>query len=326
MKPENGLMLSLQRLKNLTYRVLNRLEFFPFTLVYVLFNAALKLILLRLGLGLVRVGVVKGEVMSLPRDLMLWFGRIFLRPPGHQFDVCLRLPREAADANLQDVFSVALTFPHIRFRSIGLYWDSSSLADDLALLQSKQDRSDPVVSRTLHEEIGSRGSTQFLEFLHADHEEFALPVAASRDGQTLLKRLVGAAHVVWLNVPTELRPLVDAVAGARPDIQFFHFSPELPESPRAANNQSFFGCGFTLHERMALVQAADAYVGSFDELGCTALICKRPAILLGGGAGEQPDRISRGEIAVWFPASVEPAALRNAVLQFLSHHFAPGGK
>ena len=324
MTPENRLLLSLRWLINLTYRGLSRLAFFPFTLLYVLLNAAHKLILLRLGLGLVRVGVVKGAVVSLPRDLMLWFGRIFPRPPGGQFDVCLRLPREAADANLQDVLSVVLMIP--RVRSIGLYWDSSSLADDLALLQLKQDRSDPVLSTTLHEEIGSRGSTQFLEFLHADHEEFALPVAASRDGQTLLKRQAGAAHVVCLNVPTELRPLVNAIAGARPDIRFFHFSPELPESPRAANNQSFFGCGFTLQERMALVQAADAYVGSFDELGCTALISGRPVILLGSDAGEQPDRISRGEIAMWLPASMEPAALRNAALQFLSHHFAPGEK
>lgn len=324
MKIEGKLALLRQRLDNLYYRVVNRLQFFPFTLLIWVFNVAFRALQLRMGRRLVRVGEVTGVGASLPRNVMLWFGRIFLRPPGHQFDVCLRLPREAADANLQDVLSVVLTIP--RVRSIGLYWDSSSLADDLALLQLKQDRSDPVVSTTLHEEIGSRGSTQFLEFLHADHEEFALPVAASRDGQTLLKRLVGAAHVVCLNVPTELRPLVNAIAGARPDIRFFHFSPELPESPRAANNQSFFGCGFNLHERMALIQAADAYVGSFDELGCTALICRRPAILLGGGAGEQPDRISRGEIAVWFPASVEPAALRNAVLQFLSHHFAPGGK
>jgi hypothetical protein len=324
MMPENGLMLSLQRLKNLTYRVLGRLEFFPFTLLYVLLNAALKLILLRLGRGLVRAGAVKGEVMLLPRDLMLWFGRIVPRPPGHQFDVCLRLPKDAAEANLQDVFSVALTFPHIR--SIGLYWDSPSLADDLALLKSRQGRNDPVVYATLCEEIGSRGSTQLLEFLHADHEEFALPVAAARDGQTLLKRQVGAAHVVCLNVPTELRPLVDAVAESRPEIRFFHFSPELPESPRVTNNHSFFGCGFTLHERMALVRAADAYIGGFDELGCTALILGRPAILLGGSAGDQPDRIRRGEIAVWFPAPVEPAALRNAVVEFLSHHFAPGRK
>ena len=319
MKTNSKLELFLRRQKNLTLLVLNRLQFFPFTLLYVLINAALKLILLRRCTGVVRAGSMTGDVASLPRDAMLWLGRVLIGPPGSQFDACLRLSQECTDPGLHEFLSVALTFP--RIGSVGLYWDSCSLTDDLTLLQSKRDRSDPA-SAALHEEIGSRGCTQFAEFLRSDLAEFALPFAALRDAQTLLKRQAGAAHVVCLNVPAELRALADAVTGACPHVRFFHFSPEPPESASPTNNQSFFGWGFTLHDRMALVQAADAYVGTFDELGCTAVISGRPAILLGGGSGVQLDPVSRGDIAVWLPGHLEPTALMKVVLQFLSDRLA----
>ena len=96
----------------------------------------------------------------------------------------------------------------------------------------------------------------------------------------------------------------------------------LPIS-RAANNQSLYGYGLSLHERMALVQAADAYVGSFGELGCAALVSGRPAVLLGGGTGEQPDRTSRGEISLWFPDTAATPELTEAVLQFLFRRLGP---
>jgi hypothetical protein len=319
MRANSKLVLFRRRLISFTYRVLNRLQFFPITLLYVWFNAALKLIVLRLGLGVVRVGSATGDVSSLPRDAMVWLGSASSGPPGHQFDVCLRLSRENAAAELHDVFSVALTFP--RIQSVGLYWDSSSLDDDLHILQSKRDRSRRALT-ALHEEIGARGSTQLVEFLHSDHGELVLPVATSRDAQTLLKRYAGAADVVCLNLSMELRALADAVVRACPHIRFCHFSPEPPESAGAANSQSFFGWGLTLHERMALVQAADAYVGAFDELGCTAVISRRPAILLGGGSGVQPDRVSRDGIAVWLPGQPDPTALTKMVLQFLSDRLA----
>ena len=319
MKANSKLGLYPRRLIDLTHRALNRLRFFPFTLLYVLFNAALKLIQLRLRPRGVCVGSVTAGVISLPRDAMLWLGRVLIGPPGSQLDVCLRLSREADDAELHDIFSVALTFP--RIRSLGLYWDSWSLADDLRLLESKRGRSDPA-SAALHEEIGSRGSAQFVEFLRSDHSEFALSVAATRDAQTLLKRHARAAHVVCLNVATEQRALADAVAEACPHVWFFHFYAEPPESVSAANNQSFFGWGFSLHERMALAQTADAYVGAFDELGCTAVISRRPAILLGGGSGVQLDPVSRGDIAMWLPGKPEPAEVIKIVLQFLSDRLA----
>jgi hypothetical protein len=78
-----------------------------------------------------------------------------------------------------------------------------------------------------------------------------------------------------------------------------------------------------LLQRMALASAVDAYVGSFDALGCTAVISKRPAILLGGGSGVQLDSVNPGDVAVWLPVQREPSALTKMVLQFLSDRLAP---
>jgi len=317
---ESKVVLLRRWLINFTNRALRRLGFFPFTLFYVVLNAAIKVVQLRRGHIVVRVGEVTGEATSPPRSVMLWLDRVLTGPPGYQFDVCLRLPREAADANLHDVFSVLLTSP--RFRSVGLYWDASSLADDLTLLQAKQGRNDPTVWATSYEDLGSLSFKQLQEFFQADHVGIVLPVAATRDAQTLLKRQARGAYAVCLNVPVEQWSLADTVAVARPDVRFFDLASALPTT-KAANSQSLYGYGLNLHERMALVQAADAYVGSFDEVGCAALVSGRPAVLLGGGTGEQPDRISRGDIAVWFPDPVEPTTLAKAVLQFLSRQIGP---
>jgi len=317
---ESKVVLLRRWLINFTNRALRRLGFFPFTLFYAVFNAAIGAFQLRRGHIVVHVGEMTGEATSLPRSVMLWLDRVLTTPPGYQFDVCLRLPREAADANLHDVFSILLTSP--RLRSIGLYWDASSLADDLPLLQAKQGRNDPAVWATPYEDLGALSFKQLQEFFLADHVGIVLPVAATRDAQTLLKRQAGGAYAVCLNVPVEHRSLIAAVEATRPDTRFFDLAPAL-QTTKAANSQSLYGYGLNLHERMALVQTADAYLGTFDELGCAALISKRPAVLLGGGTGEQPDRIRRGDIAVWFPGPVEPTTLAKAVLQLWSHQIGP---
>ncbi len=299
---------------------LRRLGFFPFTLLYTVINAAIRVVQLRQGHKVLRVGEVTGKATALPHSVMLWLDRVATGLPEHRFDICLRLPREAADDNLHDVFSVLLTSP--RLRSVGLYWDSSSLADDLPLWQAKQGRNDPTVWATPYEDLGALSFKQLQEFFQADHVGIVLPVAATRDAQTLLKRQAGGAYAVCLNVPVEQQFLVAAVEAARPDVNFFDLAPAL-QTTKAANSQSLYGYGLNLHERMALVQVADVYVGSFDELGCAALVSGRPAVLLGGGTGEQSDGIRRGDIAVWFPGPVEPTTLAKAVLQFLSRQIAP---
>lgn len=303
-----------------TNGALRRLGFFPFTLFYAVIYAAIRVVRLRQDHDVLRVGEVTGETTSLPRSVMLWLDRVATGLPEPRFDICLMLPRDAADANLQEVFSVLLTSP--RLRSVGLYWDSSSFADDLPLLQAKQGRNDPTVLATPYEDLGALSFKQLQEFFQADHVGIMPPVAATRDAQTLLKRQAGGDYAVCLNVPVEHRSLIATVEATRPDIRFFDLTPALPTT-KAANSQSCYGYGLNLHERMALVQVADAYVGSFDELGCAALASKRPAVLLGGGTGEQPDRISRGDVAVWFPGPMEPTTLAEAVLQFLSRQTMP---
>jgi hypothetical protein len=318
MKMESKVVFLGRRLLN----ALRRLGFFPFTLFYVVINAAIRVVQLRQGHKVLRVGEVTGEATSLPRSVMLWLDRVATGLPEPRFDVCLRLPREAADANLHEAFSILLTFP--RLRSVGLYWDSSSLTDDLSLLQAQQGRNDPTVWATSYEDLGLLSFKQLHEFFQADHAGIVLPVAATRDAQTLLKRQAGGAYAVCLNVPVEQRSLVAAVEAARPDVRFFDLAPALPTT-KAANSQSLYGYGLNLHERMALVQAADAYVGSFDELGCAALVAGRPVVLLGGGNSEQPDRIRRGEISLWFPDPAPTPRLTEAVLLFLSHQLGPVG-
>lgn len=308
---------------NFTSRALRRLRFFPFTLLHVMLNAALKVVELRRCLMVVRVGEVTDEAASLPRRVMIWLDRIVTTPAEPRFDVCLRLPREVAAANLHEVFSILLTSP--RVRSIGLYWDASSLADDLPLLQAKQGRNDPAVRAALYEDLGPLSFKQLREFFQANHAGIALPVAVTRDAQILLKRQAGKAYAVCLNVPEELRWLTDAVVAVCPNSQFFDLSPTL-WTTKTTNCQSLFSHGFTLHERMALVKASDAYVGSFDELGCAALVSKRPTILLGGGTGGPLDRISHGDKALWFPDPVDQTMAAEMVLQFLSSQLEPTGE
>ena len=233
-----------------TSRVLRRLGFFPFTLFYVVINATVGQFPWWWGRIVLRVGEVAGEATALPRSVMLWLERVLTGPVAYQYHVCLRLPREATDANLHEVFSILLTFP--RLRSVGLYWDSSSLTDDLSLLQAKQDRNDPATWATSYEDLGSLSFKQLQEFFQSNHDGIVLPVAATRDAQTLLKRQAGGAYAVCLNVPGELRSLADALVAARPDVRFFDLAPDPLPATKAANSQALHGYGLNLHERMAL--------------------------------------------------------------------------
>ena len=298
------------------------LRVLPFSLFYVLISAAKRVIQLRGGHELVCAGEVVTGGEALPCSVMIWLDRVAVDLSEPHFDVCLKLPHDAPDANLHDVFSILLTSP--RLRSVGLYWDSASSADDLSLWQGRQDHREAMVWSKLGNDVAARSVQRLHEFFTSFHDAIVLPVAATRDAQTLLKRHVGGAYAVCMNVPAELRSLADAIRAARPDVRFFDLATDaVPPSDGAANSQSLAGCGLSLHERLALAQATDAYVGSFDELGCAALVSGVPAVLLGGGTSEHPDRISHGDNAVWFPGPVEPTAAASAVLQFLSPRLGP---
>src|SRR5712671_2059655 len=109
-----------RRVGHLTQRILFRLRWAPFSLLLLLLNVLVNLTQLRRREVIVAVGEIGGEAGKLPRDAMVWLDSVPAAPPGHRLDLCFSLQPQAADANLHDLFSVALAFP--RFRSIGLYW------------------------------------------------------------------------------------------------------------------------------------------------------------------------------------------------------------
>lgn len=232
------------RIANLARHAADALEFFPLTLVYLLVNAA------RRTQHATEVGVATDAAETLPARAMLWLGRLVTAHPAQPIDVCLRLPREDAGTGVPDAFSVALTFP--RVRSISLYWDEPALADDLQVFRN---------AASLQALGGELSAAQRLL-----PRDLQVPLTAARDALTLFKRHAGGAGVVLVNLA---QPLGETIAAARPDLRFFHLDA---------------GLGFTLHERMALVRAADAYIGEPDELACTALLSGRPALLVETGA------------------------------------------
>jgi hypothetical protein len=284
-------------------RTLRRLEWFPFTLLAALLFAAVRLRELRMGRAVVRVGRATDGTAELPLRSMLWLDRMALDLPSGSFDVCVRLPREAEDANLHDVFSVLLTSP--RLASIGLYWDDAALSDDQPLWQSGAAASAASSSAS---DIDGPSVERLDRFLRAEHQPLDLPVAARREAQTLLKRLAGSAYAICLNLPAGQVPLFEAVVTAAPGVRFFDLG--CPGSkPLPANVTSLADYGLTLHERLAFVQAADAYVGSFDELGSAAIAGGRPGVLVGGGDRGSDALRMLGPAArtVWFPWPAGPA-------------------
>jgi hypothetical protein len=234
-------------------RIFRRFEWFPFTLLAALLFAAVRLRELRTGRAVVRAVRVAEGITARPLRAMLWLDRTASDLPAGSFDVCVRLPRETADATLHDVFSVLLT--SARLKSIGLYWDDAALLDDQPLWQAgapsgAEDIDNPTVERLEH-------------FFQAGHEPLHLPVAARREAQTLLKRLAGDAYAICVNLPEgQPVPFEEIVTGGPVSV----ISPD--------------DYGLTLHERLALVQAADAYIGRFDELGCAAIAGDRPVVVI----------------------------------------------
>jgi len=293
---------------------LRRMNVFPFTLVYSVVSAALKAVELKLLCPAVWPGEASGAAEALPCGVMLWLERIANRRVERQFDLCLALRSEDANDRLHDAFSVMLTSP--RLRSVGFYWDLQRLADDLSLLQWPR-RHEPN-AQPAYERLGSPSLNQFEEFLRSSHEGIALPIAATRDAQTLLKRQVGGALAVCLNLPVGLQPLAAAISAACPAVQFVDLSACPGNAGCAVNSRSLHAYGLGLHERMALAQTADAYVGAFDELGCTAIVSGRPAVLFAGVSGEHLHPIRQDEATMWVCGPMEPTALSQAVVQFLA--------
>jgi hypothetical protein len=295
---------SLARSARAALRRLGRLMLVPFTMLRAVLFAAVRHQELRGGRAVLRVGRTMGATAALPWHTMLWLARIASECPAASFDACLRLPKNATDANLHDVFSVLMTSR--RLSSIGLYWDDAALSDDQPLWQDGG-AAPAVTSGT--SDIGTSSVEALDRFFHAEHEQLDLPIAARREAQTLLKRLAGGAYTVCLNLPLAQRPPLEALMMGAPDVRFFDLGPLRP-APRGANVTSLATCGLTLHERLAIAQAADAYIGSFDELGGAAIIGGRPGALVGAGPDENDDAhalsiLGHGARLVWFPTPAE---------------------
>jgi hypothetical protein len=294
-----------------TIGALRRLRWFPFTLLDMLLFAAVRVYELRAGHAVVRAGRASNRMTSLPLRAMLWLDRIASDLPSGSFDVCLRLPRDAADATLHDVFSVLLASP--RLASIGLYWDDAALSDDHPLWQAGAGYDESSGAN----DIDAPSVERLDRFFRGEHEGLDLPVAARREAQTLLKRQAGAACAICLNLPAALSPLCEAIVTAAPDVRFFDLG--APGSkPLAAKVTLLADYGLTLHERLAFLQAADGYVGRFDELGSTAIMGGRPAVLVGGGdsASETSRVLGPASRTMWFPGSPGPEVAEE-IAEFL---------
>lgn len=308
----------IRRGANFALRVARRLRVFPFSLVYTALSAGSRRHRLAGSEKRARVGEAKGGVS--PLAVLIWLDRIASEHRGRTFDVCLRLPKKAEEANLHDVFSILMATP--RLVSLGLYWDEASLADDLPYFQGGRERAAQTVRSTERDDLDPPHGKRRHAFLAAGHDRFVVPVAAAREAQTLLKRQAGCAYAVCFNPPAGTVGLTEAVANAFPDVGFFDFQ-SFESTPRAAANVvGVGGYGLNLHERMALVSAADAYVGRFDELGAAALIAGRPAALLGDEGAAPP--LSHGDTALWIPDPARLPGLAQTVMGFLRRHCAPG--
>ncbi len=306
-----------RRAANFALRVCRRLRVFPFSLGYTVLSAGVRWRGLMGSKRLARVG--EAECAASPLAVLIWLDRIADDVSGRAFDVCLRLSPGAEDDRLHDIFSILLASP--RLQSLALYWDEERLLEDLPLFQARGDRAGVSVWSSVREDLGSPGAGAIREFLTAPHHgPLALPVAARREAEILLKRLVGGAWAVCLNLPDSVSWLAEEMMRAFPDARFLDLRLGGPASIGGA--VALDGFGLTLHERLALAGAADAYVGRFDELGGAAVLAGRTAVLIGGGDAGPNEWLSRFE-SLWVGRGegLTPM-MAGKVVQFLREHRA----
>jgi hypothetical protein len=270
--------------RSLQVRAARALDVFPLSLASALVAAARGHRELARGTAPLWLAKVM-ELHGLPCRLMMSLDRIGVDLEGRRFDVGLQLPADAPCPMLDDVFSVLVTSPSVR--SIGLYWSDASADEDLRLMRGARGvEGGPAV---IHERLSPTTTHDRSRFLVRRHTTMVLPTPAKREARTLLKRLAGSRYTICLNLDAADGALVDSVAPAFPNARFFALgrgsSGRAPEGARIVAVGEF---GFSLHERLAFVQAADAYVGIFDEHACAAVAAERPCVLLGGVEDERP--------------------------------------
>ena len=306
--------------RSLQVRAARALDAFPLSLASALVAAARRRRELARGTPPLWLAKVM-DLDGLPCRLLMSLDRIGVDLEGRRFDVGLQLPADVPCPGLDDVFSVLVTSPSVR--SIGFSWSDASADEDLRLMRGARGvAGGPAVTQ---ERLTPTTAHDRSRFLVRRHPTLALPAPAEREARTLLKRLAGGRHTICLNVDATDGSLVDAVARAFPDARFFALGRRSSGlAPDGANIVAIGEFGFSLHERLAFVQAADAYVGVFDEHACAAVAAARPCVLLGGVDDERarpPVPSDRGGV-VWLSRPYDVPTATPLVAGFL-RRFAP---
>jgi hypothetical protein len=306
--------------RSLQVRAAGALDVFPLSLASALVAAARRRRELARGTPPLWLAKVM-ELDGLPCRLMMSLDRIGVDLEGRRFDVGLQLPANVPCPVLDDVFSVLVASPSVR--SIGFYWSDASADEDLRLMRGARGvEGGPAVT---HERLTPTTADDRSRFLVRRHTTIALPAPAEREARTLLKRLAGGRYTICLNLDAADGALVNSVAPTFPDARFFGLGRGSSGlAPEGASIVAVGEFGFSLHERLAFVQAADAYVGVFDEHACAAVAAERPCVLLGGVDDERAGLPvpSDGRGVVWLSRPYDVRTATPLVASFL-RRFAP---
>ena len=306
--------------RSLQVRAAGALDVFPLSLASALVAAARRRRELARGTPPLWLAKVM-ELDALPCRLMMSLDRIGVDLEGRRFDVGLQLPANVPCPVLDDVFSVLVASSSVR--SIGFYWSDASADEELRLMRGARGvEGGPAVT---HERLTPTTADDRSRFLVRRHTTIALPAPAEREARTLLKRLAGGRYTICLNLDAADGSLVNSVAPAFPDARFFALRRgSSGPAPEGASIVAVGEFGFSLHERLAFVQAADAYVGVFDEHACAAVAAERPCVLLGGVDDERAGLPvpSDGRGVVWLSRPYDVRTATPLVASFL-RRFAP---
>ena len=223
-------------------RAARRLRFFPFSLAFLAAGAWLRRIELRRmaarggpgGHALVHAGsagAAAAEVVALN---------------GAPTDLLLDLSG-TGDAAAGALFATALANPAVR--SVACYWDPAALAEDLPLWGPAAAR-DP-----------SRPAPRPLPY-----------AGALRDGELLVLRLAGGRLVHVIDDPAVTAQEALALATESPELLFLDLGTGRGRLPgqRPGNLIPLGEAGLSLHQKLALVRAADMYIGTDPVLAAAA--------------------------------------------------------
>lgn len=285
-------------------KVWRRLQlYFPFTLVQGLGLAFARWRQLRAGTSAAFVIDARGRDEHRIRDLLLWRPSVLTR--GRGVDLGLLLGPSADLDEADRLFSAAVVVPGVR--SIALYWDAERLDRDRRLWHRTEGPGALEVS-------SAASAPERVVVARARGAGPALPPGVLREAQTLLKRHARGGAVVCLNLDPVDGVLRHELLGRLPALKFVDFV-SAGESG-SANFLLVGDLGLTRHERLALVGAADVYVGRFDELGVAALLASIPTVLLGAGPAEADQDLAAEGRTLWLAGRPGPDDV-GRVVQFV---------